>query len=83
MIVPGFDRVVAIDTEFTPVIGDNPIPLCFVGHELISGTWVRLAWPGLTGQDGPWPAPPFPVDDKTLYVTFVASAESQFFLTCG
>jgi hypothetical protein len=83
VIIPGFDRVVAVDTEFTPVVGGNPIPLCLVAHELISDSWARLVWPGLTGQDAPWPGPPFATDDKTLYVTFVASAESQFFLTCG
>jgi DNA polymerase I len=73
----GFDRVVFCDTEFTPVDGDHPIPLCFVGYEAVSGTWVRLRQ-GEFGSETP-----FPVDDRTLWCGFMWPAEAHFFLVCG
>ena len=76
MNLPGFDRIVAVDTEFTPVVGGHVIPICFVGHELVSGKRVRL-WQDELEQ------PPFPTDDRTLYVCYMAAAEIGFFLACG
>ena len=34
MNLSGFDRVVAIDTEYTPVVGGHIRPICLVAHEL-------------------------------------------------
>ncbi|MGZ3397493.1 MAG: hypothetical protein ACXVB2_25600, partial [Isosphaeraceae bacterium] len=73
----GFDRVVALDTEFTPVVGGHSVPVCIVAHELISGTRIRL-WQNELGTE-----PPFPTDDRTLYVAYMAAAEVGFFLACG
>lgn len=75
--LPEFDRVVTLDTEFTPVVGGHLIPVCLVGHELNSGTRIRL-W-----HDELGPEPPFPTDDRTLYVAYMAAAEIGFFLACG
>jgi hypothetical protein len=75
--LPGFDRIVAIDTEFTPVVGGHIRPICLVAHELLSGERVRL-W-----RDELGPEPPFPTDEHTLYVCYMAAAEVEFFLQCG
>jgi hypothetical protein len=77
MNLPGFDRIVAIDTEYTPVVGGHIRPICLVAHELTSGARVRL-W-----YDELGPQPPFPPDDRTLYVCYVAAAEVGFYLACG
>ncbi len=76
MDLPGFDRIVAVDTEFTPVAGGHIIPVCYVAHELVSGERVRL-WHTDLG-----PEPPFPTDDRTLYVAHSAQAEIGFHLVC-
>jgi hypothetical protein len=73
----GFDRVVALDTEFTPVVGGHLVPICLVAHELISGKRIRL-WQNELDNE-----PPFPTDGKTLYVAYMAAAEVGFFLACG
>lgn len=77
MKIEGYDRIVTCDTEFTPGAGDLIKPICLVAHELMSGERVRL-W-----RDELRPDPPFPMDDRTLYVCFVAQAEIGFFLACG
>jgi DNA polymerase-1 len=75
--LPGFDRVVAIDTEYTPVVGGHVIPVCLDALDLVSGERVRL-WHTELGDD-----PPFPTDNRTLYVAHQAAAEIGFFLACG
>lgn len=75
--LPGFDRVVCVDAEFTPVAGGHVIPICLVAHELVSGKRVRW-WHDELGS-----GPPFPTDDRTLYVCYMAAAEVGFFLACG
>ena len=74
MDLPGFDRIVAVDTEFTPVAGGHIIPVCYVAHELVSGQRVRLWYTDLG------PEPPFPTDERTLYVAHSAQAEIGFHL---
>ena len=69
--------MVAIDTEYTPVVGGHLIPICLVAHEIISGERIRL-WQDELGAE-----PPFPTDDRTLYVAYMAAAEIGFFLACG
>ena len=76
MDLPGFDRIVAVDTEFTPVAGGHIIPVCYVAHELISGERARLWYTELG------PEPPFPTDERTLYVAHSAQAEIGFHLAC-
>jgi DNA polymerase-1 len=72
-----FDRVVALDAEFVPAVGGHLRPVCLVAHELKSGKRVRL-WHDELGAE-----PPFPADDRTLYVAYMAAAEIGFFLACG
>jgi DNA polymerase I len=72
-----FDRVVALDTEFVPAVGGHLRPVCLVAHELKSGKRIRL-WHDELGAE-----PPFPADDRTLYVAYMAAAEIGFFLACG
>ena len=74
MDLPGFDRIVFADTEFTPVVGGHSIPICYCAHELVSGERVQL-W-----YDELGPEPPFPTDERTLYVAHSAQAEIGFHL---
>lgn len=74
MDLPGFDRIVTVDTEYTSVAGGHIRPICYVAHELISGERVRL-WYDQLG-----PEPPFPTDERTLYVAHSAQAEIGFHL---
>jgi DNA polymerase I len=75
--LPGVDRIVCLDTEYTPRAGNHIVPICLVAHELISGERVRL-WFDELGSE-----PPFPTDDRTLFVCYVATAEIGFYLACG
>jgi len=75
--LPGFDQVVALDTEYTPVDGGHPIPICLSAYEFRSGTWVRL-WQDELGAE-----PPFPTGDRTLHVMYNFTAEASFYLACG
>lgn len=74
MDLPGFDRIVDVDTEFTPVAGGHPIPICYCAHELVSGERVQL-WYDELGDE-----PPFPTDERTLYVGHSIQAEIRFHL---
>jgi DNA polymerase-1 len=73
----GLDRVVAVDTEFTVRDGGLLTPVCVVAHELISGE--RIRW----WYDELGPEPPFPTDEHTLHVAYMAAAEINFYLACG
>jgi DNA polymerase-1 len=75
--LPRFDRIVATDTEFTPVVGGHVVPVCFDGLDLVSGRRERV-WYTELGPD-----PPFPTDARTLYVAHQAAAELSFFRACG
>jgi hypothetical protein len=64
-----FRRVVLVDFEFTARPGERPEPLCCVARDFRSGSVCRY-W--LTERPAD---PPFPTDDKTLFVAYYASAE--------
>jgi DNA polymerase I len=65
-----YREIWALDFEFNAQgEGDIPVPLCLCAHELRSDRWVRL-WRDEMGK-----APPYPTDDRTLFISFVASAE--------
>ena len=65
-----------LDFEFIARDGEHPCPVCMVGHELITGRWVRL-WQGDLSE------PPFPLDESTLLVAFSAAAEWSCFIALG
>src|SRR5262249_37350753 len=70
-------EVWAVDFEFTAPTGEQPSPVCLVGHELKSGKVTRL-W-----RDQFGPVPPYPVDADCLFVAYYASAELGCHLTLG
>jgi DNA polymerase I len=54
-----------------------PVPVCLVAKELRSGRLLRLWQDELPGR------PPFPVDDRALFVAYMAAAELGCFLELG
>src|SRR5262245_57931729 len=66
-----------LDFEFVSESGARPVPVCMVARELGSGRLIRL-W-----QDELPAAPPFSVDDDTLFVAYYASAELGCFAELG
>jgi DNA polymerase-1 len=80
-----YEHVVLCDTEFefgldaagNPREADPLRPVCVCAKDLKTGT----AWDLWRGE---FPAtPPFPVDEKTLFVAYAASAEMRTFRTLG
>src|SRR6516162_9830995 len=72
-----FREIWALDFEFVSETGARPVPVCMVARELSSNKLIRL-W-----QDELGAAPPFSVDDDTLFVAYFASAEVGCFLELG
>src|SRR5262249_12742906 len=72
-----FREVVVVDTEFTAITGERPVPVCVVAHELRSGRRLRL----FEGQFGP--QPPYATGADTLFVAFYASAELGVYRVLG
>jgi hypothetical protein len=72
-----FREVWALDFEFTAEPGALPVPVCMVARELRSGRLLRM-W-----QDQLPDRPPFPVDDRALFIAYYASAEVGCFLALG
>jgi DNA polymerase I len=64
-----FREIALVDFEFVAADGERPEPVCLVVKLLRAGRTMRL-W-----HDQFCPAPPYPVDDDTLFVAFYASAE--------
>jgi hypothetical protein len=71
-LFPQFQQIIVWDTEFQVEAGGRPDPVCVTARELRSGQ----EWQQFQGEFGP--RPPFPVDDKTLFVGFYNSAELGF-----
>jgi DNA polymerase-1 len=69
--------VVLIDFEFVATIGERPVPVCLVAHELRSGAHWRL-W-----RDQLGPAPPYPTGPDVLVVAYYASAELGCYRALG
>jgi DNA polymerase I len=72
-----FERIVFADFEFVAKPGERPDVVCLAWHEQPSGQTYRL-W-----RDQLGPTPPYPIDDQTLYVCFVANAELSCHLALG
>jgi DNA polymerase-1 len=64
-----FEKIYAVDFEFTADPGERPVPHCVVFRELRSGQITRL-WREEFG-----PKPPYPTDESALFVAYFASAE--------
>ena len=79
MDLSGFDAIVADDFEFEfgGRDGNLPRPLCTVAKELRTGQVWRL-W-----RDELGPEPPFPINARSLFVSFTASAELGCFKVLG
>jgi DNA polymerase I len=75
--VSDFEHIVFADFEFVSKPGERPDVVCLAWHELSAGQTFRL-W-----RDQLGPAPPYRVDDRTLYVCFVANAELGCHLALG
>jgi DNA polymerase family A len=72
-----FEEVVLADFEFVSKPGERPDVVCLGGRELRSGRTFCL-WRDQLGA-----APPYRVDDKALFVCFVANAELGCHLALG
>jgi DNA polymerase-1 len=64
-----FEQVIFADFEFVPKPGERPDVVCLAWHEWPSGQTYCL-W-----QDHLGDSPPYRIDDKVLFVCFVANAE--------
>ena len=64
-----YREIVLVDFEFSSDPGERPRPVCLVAKLLRAGRTIRL-W-----EDQFGPAPPYPIDDGTLFVANYASAE--------
>jgi hypothetical protein len=73
----GFSSIWAVDFEFIARAGDRPIPVCLVALDLVSGRLIRQ-W-----QHEFAAAPPYPVDQNALFVSYNASAEIGCHLALG
>jgi DNA polymerase family A len=72
-----FDEIVFVDFEFISKPGEHPDVVCLAAHELRSRRTLRL-WRDELGR-----APPYRVDDRTLFVCFTATAELACHLALG
>lgn len=72
-----FSEVWCLDFEFISDPGTNPVPVCLVARDLVSGRVLRL-W-----QDQLGDRLPFRVDESALFVAYYASAEVGCFLELG
>lgn len=64
-----FKNVVFADFEFVSKSGEHPDVVCLAWHEEPAGQ-THCLWRDQLGA-----TPPYPIDDKTLFVCFVANAE--------
>jgi DNA polymerase family A len=76
-VVSGFEEIVLADFEFVSKPGERPDVVCLGARELRSGRTFRL-WRNQLGT-----TPPYRVDNKTLFVCFVANAELGCHLALG
>jgi DNA polymerase I len=76
-MLPAFREIWAVDFEFMAGTGERPVPVCLCARELRSGRGIRL-W-----RDELGPAPPYPIDAGSLFVSYYASAELGCHLALG
>lgn len=71
-----YTAIWVLDFEFIARDGEHPEVVCLVAYDLISGRWVHV-W------QGDFSGPPFPMDDRTLFVAYSAAAEWSCFHALG
>jgi hypothetical protein len=64
-----FEEIIMADFEFVAAPGERPDVVCLAWHEASSGR-THCLWRDQLGD-----APPYRIDDKTLFVCFVGNAE--------
>jgi len=74
-----FDEVWFVDAEYSAQQGCRPVPICLVAKEARSGSELRLWEDELAAAA----APPFRIDERSLFVTFSAQAELGVFQVLG
>lgn len=74
-----YKSVWAVDFEFIEREGERPIPVCLVADELFSGQRLRIWREELSKM----PGPPYEIDDGSLFVAYLASAEIGCHLSLG
>jgi hypothetical protein len=72
-----FDEIWFCDFEFSQPDGEIPEPICMVAREYRTGRTIHLGQDALRDSD----AAPFRVDDRSLFVSYYASAELNCFLS--
>ena len=72
-----FREIVFVDAEFIALPSERPDPVCVCATLLRSGQEI-LGWRDELGV-----APPYPVDDDVLFVSFAAAAELEVHLALG
>jgi len=70
-----FKEIWCCDFEYQHRVGELPVPICMVVHEINSGTKIRLWLDQLENET----KAPFPVGDDSLFVAFFATAEFSCF----
>jgi hypothetical protein len=84
-VLDQFEEIVLVDFEFNNGArnprgeGNRPYVVCFCAHELRSGRKFRLWRDQLVGMK----APPYRIDNRTLFVVYYASAELCCHLSLG
>jgi hypothetical protein len=80
----GFDSIWLADFEFNGGPGDQQNPVCLVAIEFYTGQRIRL-WLDKHDEPAPscQPAPPYPIDERALFVAYFASAEFGCHLPLG
>ncbi len=73
-----FERVLALDAEYTPRAGQLPDGICYAVKDLRSDEPIRTRW--VRNCD---PGPPPYDPERDLVVCFSAEAELSFFRSCG
>jgi hypothetical protein len=67
--ISDFDEIIFADFEFVSALGERPYVVCLAWHEASTGR-THCLWRDELGD-----APPYRIDDRTLYICFVGNAE--------
>jgi hypothetical protein len=78
-MVPAFDEIWFVDFEYRVDAGNLPEPVCLVAQEWFSGREVRLWEDELQAR----PSPPYRIDRRALFISYVATAELVCHLVLG
>jgi hypothetical protein len=76
-VLDEFEEIWFVDFEFIPEVGERPDVVCLCAKEWRTGRTICL-WRDKMGA-----APPYRIDEKALFVCFVANAECACHLALG